>query len=125
LCAPFRAVAQLVVYQYGVLGVVPLWREVASARQILLYLKGVGFFMEKYFVYILQSSKDLKYYIGSTSDVDRRLAFHNAGLQKSTKNRIPFIVIRVEEFQSKKEALIREKKIKSFKGGNAFKKLFQ
>ncbi|MBA2328081.1 MAG: GIY-YIG nuclease family protein [Flavisolibacter sp.] len=32
--------------------------------------------------YILQSKKDNKYYIGSTSDVAARLAYHNANSQR-------------------------------------------
>jgi putative endonuclease len=76
-----------------------------------------------YFVYILQSLKDHKYYIGSSSDVTARVRFHNAGLQRSTRNRIPFRVVLFEEYETKEEALKREKQIKSWKGGEAFKKL--
>ena len=65
----------------------------------------------------------MKYYIGSTSDVEARLAYHNAGKQRSTKHRIPFELVYVEECPTKQEALIREKQIKSYKGGNAFKRL--
>ena len=76
-----------------------------------------------YYVYILKSKKDNKYYIGSTSDVVARLNFHNAGLQRSTKNRTPFELVLFEEYESKEEALKREKQIKSLKGGAAFQKL--
>ena len=76
-----------------------------------------------YYVYILQSLKDEKYYIGSTSDILSRLNFHNAGLQRSTRNRVPFRLILVEEYATKENALMREKQIKSWKGGNAFRKL--
>ena len=76
-----------------------------------------------YFVYILQSQKDKKFYIGSTSNVDARLKFHNKGLQRSTRNRLPFVLILFELHSSKEEALKREKLIKSWKGGDAFKKL--
>ena len=76
-----------------------------------------------YYVYILKSEKDNKYYIGSTSDVVARLNFHNAGLQRSTKNRAPFELVLFEEYDSKEEALKREKQIKSWKGGAAFQKL--
>ncbi len=76
-----------------------------------------------HYVYILQSLKDKKYYIGETEDVDARLLFHNAGRQRSTKNRIPFILILSEQFETRAEALKREKQIKSWKGGSAFKKL--
>jgi putative endonuclease len=37
--------------------------------------------------------KDGKYYIGETHDPQARLGFHNAGVQRSTKNRIPIILI--------------------------------
>ena len=56
------------------------------------------FFIMSYYVYILKSLKDGKYYIGSTSDVVARLNFHNAGLQRSTKSRIPFVLIFQETF---------------------------
>jgi len=76
-----------------------------------------------HFVYILQSLKDKKYYIGETADVAARLLYHNAGRQRSTKNRIPFIIILVEQFETREEALKRERQIKSWKGGLAFKAL--
>ena len=62
-----------------------------------------------YYVYILQSQKDHKYYIGSTANVEKRVRYHNAGLQKSPKNRIPFVLVYQEELPDKHEALIREK----------------
>jgi putative endonuclease len=76
-----------------------------------------------YYVYILRSEKDGRHYIGSTSDVERRLAWHNAGKQRSTKSRTPFVIVHTEVFDNKTEALKREKQIKSYKGGNAFKAL--
>jgi putative endonuclease len=76
-----------------------------------------------YYVYILKSEKDSKYYIGFTENVEERLKFHNAGLQRSTRARIPFVLVHTESFENKSEALKREKQIKSYKGGNAFKKL--
>ena len=78
-----------------------------------------------HYVYILQSLKDGKYYIGETADIDSRLAFHNAGLQRSTRHRIPFKLVLSEEYPDRKSALIREKEIKSWKGGNKFKALFE
>ena len=76
-----------------------------------------------YHVYVLQSLKDSKYYIGSSLNVEARLRFHNSGLQRSTRNRIPFIIIYVEEYPDKISALAREKQIKSYKGGEGFKSL--
>ena len=40
-----------------------------------------------HFVYIIQSLKDLKYYIGETSNMGRRLEEHNLGKVNSTCNR--------------------------------------
>ena len=76
-----------------------------------------------HFVYILKSIKDGGYYVGETKNVSARLHFHNAGLQKSTRNRTPWEVIHVEVWSDRKEAFTREKQIKLFKGGEAFKKL--
>ena len=79
--------------------------------------------MSPYYVYILKSLKDNKHYIGSTSDVEKRLSFHNNGFQRSTKHRIPFVWVYTEELTTKSEALRREKRIKSYKGGTAFTRL--
>ena len=76
-----------------------------------------------HYVYILKSLKDSKYYIGETANVQARLDFHNNGQQRSTKNRIPFELIKVEEYPNRFEALKRERQIKSWKGGMAFKAL--
>ena len=76
-----------------------------------------------HYVYVLQSLKDEKYYIGYSTDVKARLQFHNSGLQRSTRHRIPFRLVHYEEYFSKSEALAREKQIKSWKGGKAFKEL--
>ncbi len=76
-----------------------------------------------HYVYILQSLKDNRYYIGETSDVESRLNFHNAGKQRSTRYRIPFKLVLAEEYSTREQALIREKQIKSWKGGQAFIKL--
>jgi putative endonuclease len=61
-----------------------------------------------HYVYILQSLKDHRYYIGESRDVKARLEFHNAGLQRSTKYRIPFKLVLTEEYQTREEALARE-----------------
>ncbi len=44
----------------------------------------VEIFFMPHFVYILQSQKDQKYYIGETANVAARLLFHNSGRQRST-----------------------------------------
>lgn len=54
---------------------------------------------------------------------EKRLEKHNKGAVKSTKNRRPFKLIYKEKFKNYKDARIREKEIKSYKGGNKFKEL--
>ena len=76
-----------------------------------------------YFVYILKSLKVLRYYIGSSENVARRLSDHNSGKVKSTKAYKPWEVVYLEKFNIESDALKREKQIKSYKSGNAFKKL--
>ena len=78
-----------------------------------------------YTVYILQSKKTSRYYIGSTADVGRRLFEHNSGKSKSTRNRGPYVLVYVEDFRTKQEAYRREMQIKRYKGGEAFKNLLK
>jgi putative endonuclease len=67
-----------------------------------------------YFVYILYSEKVGKKYIGQTLDLNQRIDQHNSNFFKSyTNNKGPWILIYKEEFQTRKEALAREKWLKS------------
>jgi len=77
------------------------------------------------YVYILKSLKDNRYYIGITKNLKSRLVKHNRGGVYSTKARKPFILIKSEKFENYSSAREREKEIKSFKGGNKFKKLIK
>ena len=76
-----------------------------------------------YFVSFLKSIKFERHYIGSTSNLDRRLANHNTGKVRSTKAYKHWKIIYRESFENKSEAFNREKQIKSYKGRIAFKKL--
>ena len=78
-----------------------------------------------YNVYILQSIKNGKHYIGYTADISRRIRYHNTGRNISTKTGMPWKVIYLETYQDKKTAWLRERQIKSYKGGEGFKKLLQ
>ncbi len=68
-----------------------------------------------YFVYILQSIKTEKFYIGHAKDLHYRLQQHNNGYCKSTKSGVPWKVVHTEEFLTRSEAMKREKEIKSQK----------
>ena len=68
-----------------------------------------------YYTYILQSEKSGKYYIGSTGDLEERIARHNEGRSKYTGIGIPWKLEYFEEFQERSSAIKREKYIKSRK----------
>lgn len=76
-------------------------------------------------VYVIRSLKDNGYYIGISNNIDNRIKKHNSGGVYSTKDRRPFELIYTEEFKTYSLARFREKEIKSYKGGNKFKKLIQ
>jgi len=80
-------------------------------------------FNDMYTVYIIKSSKNDHYYVGFTSDIAKRIFYHNSGKNRSTKNKGPWELIYAENFDDKKVAWLREKQIKSYKGGEAFRKL--
>jgi putative endonuclease len=71
-----------------------------------------------YFVYVLYSLKDLKLYKGSTSNIQKRILRHNSGGNKSTSHRKPFVLVHVEQFEDKSEALKRELFLKTLDGGS-------
>lgn len=72
-----------------------------------------------FYVYVIKSKKDSKLYIGVTKDLKRRFCEHNQGLNKSTKYRVPFILVYYESYASEKDARIRERKLKQFKNSYA------
>jgi putative endonuclease len=75
-----------------------------------------------YNLYIL-SNPDGRYYIGYTGDIDKRLKKHNKGDTKSTKNRGKWKVAYTEKFETKTEAVRREKYIKRQKSREFIKSL--
>jgi putative endonuclease len=68
-----------------------------------------------YFVYILRSQKDGRYYVGSTQDPSERLQRHNEGRSKYTKAKRPWDLIYFEEYPDRSSAVRREDEIKSRK----------
>ena len=70
--------------------------------------------MEEYVVYVLKSLSSDKHYIGYTSNLKSRFKSHNQLEKKgfTTKYR-PWRVIHVEFFNSKKDAMQRERFLKS------------
>ena len=69
-----------------------------------------------YYVYILQSLKDNKFYTGYTENLKLRFEDHQKGRVESTKNRKPLKLIYFEGCLNKKDAMHREKYFKTHLG---------
>ncbi len=78
-----------------------------------------------YYVYIFQSLKDKRTYIGYTRDLDARLIKHNSGQVASTKHRRPLKLLFFEEFLTMKEAKERELWFKTSSGRKKLKEIFE
>ena len=84
--------------------IIKMWRGRIAPKGTLR----VGLVRMEYFVYILQSRKVKRFYIGFTIDLQRRLVEHNNGKTRSTRPFTPWKLIYFETFKDKKEAYKRE-----------------
>ena len=72
-----------------------------------------------FIVYVLHSPSFDKIYIGFTANLQQRLLSHNKlGTKGYTLKFRPWEVIHTEEYDSKADALKREKQLKSSRGRN-------
>ena len=70
-------------------------------------------------VYVLYSENYNKIYIGFTTNLEQRLISHNELATKGYTIKFrPWKLIHQEGFETKGEAMIREKQLKSSKGGD-------
>ena len=65
-------------------------------------------------VYILRLNNG-QYYIGSTSNMHRRLTEHNSGKTKSTRYKLPAVLVFMQTFSTNVKARQIEAKLKKFK----------
>jgi putative endonuclease len=75
-----------------------------------------------FYVYVIRSEKDGRFYVGMCTDLERRLREHNAGKTFSTKGYRPWALVFVEEYGSRTEARNREKFLKGGSGKELIKK---
>jgi len=78
-----------------------------------------------YYVYILKSLKNSRFYTGSTNNLKRRIAEHNSGQSKYTKLTKPFVLLHFEEFKTRSEAIARERFLKTGKGREELKQILK
>ena len=76
-----------------------------------------------FYVYILESQKDNSFYIGQTSDLEKRIITHNKGLSRYTSRKLPWILVYSESYPTRKEAILREKFLKKQKNRSFYEKL--
>jgi putative endonuclease len=74
-------------------------------------------------IYVIKSLTKKFSYVGFTNNIARRFEEHNLGYKKSTKSFKPFKLIYTEFVNTRVEARVREKFLKSGKGREFIKSL--
>jgi putative endonuclease len=69
-----------------------------------------------YFTYVIKSIQHDYYYKGHCENLDKRLQEHNLGLTVSIKPYRPFVMVYFEKFETREEAVKRERYFKSAAG---------
>ena len=86
-----------------------------QSRSLKASDRSEAFLVMNNYCYILYSEKLHKYYIGSTTDMARRLEDHNRGKEKFTSTGLPWKLVYKELFVEIKHARQRELYIKKMK----------
>jgi putative endonuclease len=81
--------------------------------------------MAKGFVYILRSLKTNKLYVGSTTDISRRMHQHEIGCVRSTNSLRPLKLELFQEYDSIKLAREIERSLKRLKRKDYLEKIIQ
>ncbi len=68
-----------------------------------------------FYVYILESDKDNRHYIGQTSDLENRVKRHNAGRVTSTRSWRPWTLKYWKAYETRGEAFKTEQLLKKLK----------
>jgi putative endonuclease len=76
-----------------------------------------------YYVYAIKSLTRNYIYVGLTDDTERRISQHNNKKEKTTRSFAPFKTILIEKYDTRIEARIREKYLKSGIGKEYLKSL--
>ncbi len=75
-----------------------------------------------YYVYVLKSETDSKFYIGYSENLKKRVGAHCNGSVIATKNRRPIKLVYYEAYVNKADAKCMEKFLKSGSGYTFLKK---
>ena len=90
-------------------------RQLAEVAQSLINM---------FYVYIIYNETAKKFYIGQTENVEQRLRLHNQKVFKGYTSRFEGVwkVVYSEPYQTRSEALKREKQLKSYRGREFIRK---
>jgi len=77
-----------------------------------------------YYVYLLQSQKDGRFYIGQTQNVEERLIYHNSGRSTYTRHKGPWVLLAYKEYDSRGEAMKEELRLKKLRNKERIKEEF-
>jgi putative endonuclease len=75
-----------------------------------------------FYAYVIFSESYNRFYKGHCQNLEERLREHNAGKTKSIKAFRPWKLVYFEEFQTREEAILREKYFKTAAGRKYLKK---
>jgi putative endonuclease len=82
--------------------------------------------MEAFYTYVIYSPTFDKIYIGMSKNPANRFIAHNHPKSKGyTKKFKPWVLVHLEKFQTQKEAMQREKELKSHKGRDYIRELIE
>ena len=65
-----------------------------------------------FYIYIIYSKTSDVYYKGFSEDISQRLSYHNENKSRYTANKGPWELVYSKSFETKKEALIEELRLK-------------
>ena len=77
------------------------------------------------YLYILQSEKNGRYYIGSTNNLKRRLAEHNSGTTPSLTNLLPMRLVFKKVYDNLQEARKMELHLKKLKSRSIIERIIR
>lgn len=82
----------------------------------------VEFQLIMFYVYVIESLVNQRFYIGYTSDIVKRIKEHNQGLNFSTKIYKPWECIYYEACLEESDAMRRERYLKTTQGNRLLKR---
>ncbi len=69
-----------------------------------------------FYVYILKSQSRVGHYVGQTNNLEQRIERHNSSKYGYTRRGRPWVLIYSEKYETRAEAMRRERFLKSGKG---------